>query len=45
MAPKSIRKLRNTLSAQFTSGDVNQTIRALEMRGVLSVVRDHVEWK
>ena len=45
LAPKSVRKLRNTLTAQFDAPDVEATIRSLEIRGVLAVERDHVSWK
>lgn len=45
LAPKSVRKLKNTLAAQFDAPDVMATIRSLEMRGVLAVERDHVNWK
>ena len=45
LAPRSVRKLRNTLTAQFDAPDINATIRALELRGVLAVERDHVIWK
>ncbi len=45
MAPRSTKKLRNTLSAQFKIKDADSAIRYLEMRGVLAVERDHVAWK
>lgn len=44
MAPGSVRKLRNTLFAQFRVADADAEIQALELRGVLSLERDHVNW-
>ena len=45
LAPRSVKKLRNTLTAQFKVNDVDGAIRTLESNGVLAVNRDHVDWK
>ena len=44
MAPRSIRKLANTLMAQFKLGDPFETIRALEERDVFKADGDRVIW-
>ena len=45
LSPRSVKKLRNTLTAQFKINDVDAAIRALESGGILAVDRDHVNWK
>jgi uncharacterized protein YlzI (FlbEa/FlbD family) len=45
LSPRSVKKLRNTLTAQFKINDVDAAIRSLELGGVLAVDRDHVNWK
>lgn len=44
MAPRSIRKLHNTLVAQFRVEDAEDEIAALEANGVMSLDRDHIIW-
>ena len=44
MAPGSIKKLKNTLAAQFTVADADAEIAALEANGVFSLDRDHIIW-
>ena len=44
LAPKSVAKLKNTLSTQFRDADVTETIAALEAKGVIKIVGNHVRW-
>ena len=44
MAPGSVKKLLNTLSAQFQFEDAEAVVAALSQRGVLSIDHDHVIW-
>ena len=44
MAPKSIRKLTNTLTSQFRVMDADRVIRILQDRGCLSLDGDHITW-
>lgn len=44
MAPGSIRKLQNTLVAQFKVADTEGAVRELVARGVLTLDKDHVNW-
>ena len=44
MAPGSIKKLKNTLAAQFIVADADAEIAALEANGVFSLDRDHIIW-
>ena len=45
LAPGSVRKLVNTLTAQFRVVEPEPTVRALEAHGVLTIDRDHVVWQ
>ena len=44
LAPKSIAKLKNTLSTQFRVADVSGTVAALEAKGVIKLDGNHVNW-
>ena len=44
LAPKSITKLKNTLSTQFRVADVSETVAALEAKGVIKIDGNHVGW-
>ena len=44
LAPKSIAKLKNTLSTQFRVSDVSETVAALEAKGVIKLDGNHVNW-
>ena len=44
LAPKSIAKLKNTLSTQFRVADVSETVAALEAKGVIKLDGNHVSW-
>lgn len=44
MAPGSIRKLQNTLIAQFRIMDVEAVLRELESRGFVTLDHDHLVW-
>ena len=44
LAPKSIAKLKNTLSTQFRVADVSETVAALEAKGVVKLDGNHVSW-
>ena len=44
LAPKSIAKLKNTLSTQFRVADVSETVAALEAKGVIRLDGNHVNW-
>ena len=44
LAPKSIAKLKNTLSTQFRIADVSGTVAALEAKGVIKLDGNHVSW-
>ncbi len=44
MAPGSIRKLQNTLAAQFRVEDIETEIAALQSNGVFTLDRDHIVW-
>ena len=44
LAPKSIAKLKNTLSTQFRVADVSETVAALEAKGVIKLDGNHVNW-
>jgi len=44
MAPGSLRKLQNTLTAQFKIETPDAVVEALVAHGVLTLDRDHVEW-
>ena len=44
LAPKSIAKLKNTLSTQFRVADVSATVAALEAKGVFKLDGNHVNW-
>ena len=44
LAPKSIAKLKNTLSTQFRVSDVSETVAALEAKGVIKIDGNHVSW-
>ena len=44
LAPRSVRKLQNTLSSQFSVADPAAALKDLQTRGVLSVDGDHVVW-
>ena len=44
LAPKSVAKLKNTLSTQFRDADVTETIAALEAKGVIKIDGNHVRW-
>ena len=44
LAPKSIAKLKNTLSTQFRVADVSETVTALEAKGVIKLDGNHVTW-
>ena len=44
LAPKSIAKLKNTLSTQFRVADVSETVAALEVKGVIKLDGNHVSW-
>ena len=44
LAPKSIAKLKNTLSTQFRVADVSETVAALEAKGVIKIDGNHVNW-
>ena len=44
LAPKSIAKLKNTLSTQFRVADVSETVAALESKGVIKLDGNHVSW-
>ncbi len=45
MAPGTVRKLQNTLVAQFRTVEPEAAIAALEAHEILSLDRDHVTWK
>ena len=44
LAPKSIAKLKNTLSTQFRVADVSETVAALEAKGAIKLDGNHVSW-
>ena len=44
LAPKSIAKLKNTLSTQFRVADVSETVAALEAKGVIKLDGNNVSW-
>ena len=44
LAPKSIAKLKNTLSTQFRVADVSGTVAALEAKGVIKIDGNHINW-
>ena len=44
MMPKTVNKLRNTLSSQFKAEDVDKTIRALGAHGVIELDGSRVTW-
>ena len=44
LAPKSVAKLKNTLSTQFRVADVSRTVAALEAKGVIKLDGNHVNW-
>ena len=44
LSPGSIRKLQNTLTAQFNSPDPESTIAALQESGAFVIDRDHLIW-
>lgn len=44
MAPGSIRKLQNTLIAQFRISDVEAVLHELESRGFVTLDHDHLVW-
>ena len=44
MAPRSVRKLQNTLKAQFRVADVDAVVAQLQSQGVCQIDRDHVDW-
>ena len=44
LAPKSIAKLKNTLSTQFRVADVSETVAALAEKGVIGIDGNHVNW-
>ena len=44
LAPKSVAKLKNTLSTQFRVADVSETVAALEAKGVIKLDGNHVNW-
>ena len=44
LAPKSIAKLKNTLSTQFRVSDVSETVAALEAKGIIKLDGNHVNW-
>lgn len=44
LAPKSVAKLKNTLSTQFRVADVSETVAALEAKGVIKFDGNHVNW-
>ena len=44
LAPKSVAKLKNTLSTQFRVADVSETVAALEAKGVIRLDGNHVNW-
>ena len=44
LAPKSIAKLKNTLSTQFRVADVSETVAALEAKGVIKIDGNHIGW-
>lgn len=45
MMPHSLRKLVNTLVAQFKVADAESVVAALKDRGTIDVEREHVIWK
>jgi len=44
MAPGSVRKLQNTLVAQFKIADAESAVKELVARGVMTLDQDHVDW-
>ncbi len=44
LAPKSVAKLKNTLSTQFRVADVAATVAALETKGVIKIDGNHIDW-
>ena len=44
LAPKSVAKLKNTLSTQFRVADVSESVAALEAKGVIKLDGNHVNW-
>ena len=44
LAPKSVAKLKNTLSTQFRVADVSETVAALAEKGVIGIDGNHVNW-
>ena len=44
LAPKSVAKLKNTLSTQFRVADVSEAVAALEAKGVIRIDGNHVNW-
>ena len=44
LAPRSVRKLQNTLASQFSVTDPEAALKTLQTQGVLSVEGDHVVW-
>lgn len=46
MAPKSVKKLLNSINAQFPVADPNSTIQALKDNGIIAVDdKGHVKWE
>ena len=44
LAPKSIAKLKNTLSTQVRVSDISETVAALETKGFIKIDGNHVNW-
>ena len=44
LAPKSVAKLKNTLSTQFRVADVSRTVAALEAKGVIRIDGNRISW-
>ena len=44
LAPKTVKKLANTLTAQFKVEDVEVTVRALEAHGIVELDQERVKW-
>ena len=43
-APRSVRKLQNTLASQFSVPDLESALKTLQAQGVLSLEGNHIVW-
>lgn len=45
MAPKTLKKLQNTLKTQFKVGDVDEAVASLAANEIFALQQEHVLWK